>query len=60
MVPELRRDIIRLANRERMTAEDIMDIINLSDMLLVRVQSPEDAELVTAEHIISFWKESFE
>lgn len=56
----MRRELIRLANRERMDAEDVTDLIHLAEMLMARIVTPEDRELVTAEHVLDFWKESFD
>lgn len=60
MNPELNRELIRLANRERFTADDVTDLLHLAQMLLAQIRNDDDRELVTAEHIMDFWKESFE
>jgi hypothetical protein len=57
---KLIRELIRLANREGFDAEDVTDLIHLAEMLLAQIRTEEDRELVTAEHIMEFWKESFE
>jgi hypothetical protein len=57
---ELRRELIRLANRERFTAEDVTDLIDLAEHLNGLIETKEDRELMTAEHVLDFWKESFD
>lgn len=57
--PELRRELIRVANRERFTDEEVTDLIELGEHILSLAQTDEDRELVTADHILEFWKASF-
>ena len=60
MLSELRRELIRLANRNRFSAEDVTDLLDLADHLNGLVKDEEDRELMTAEHVLSFWQESFD
>lgn len=60
MSPELSRDIIRHANRAGLTAEDVLELFYLTEHLLGLCKNNEDRALITGEHVMNFWKESFD
>jgi len=57
---ELRRELIRLANRNRLSAEAVTDLLDLAEHLNGLVVDEDDRELLTAEHVLDFWQESFD
>lgn len=60
MLFELRRELIRLANRNRLSAEAVTDLLDLAEHLNGLVVDEDDRELLTAEHVLDFWQESFD
>lgn len=52
--PSLRRNVIRLANRHRLTAEDVVDLLSLAQHQLAYGVEP------SAEELIQDWQDSFD
>lgn len=52
--PEFRRELIRLANRDRMCAEDILDLVALAEFEHGTGMNP------TVNGVLADWKDSFD
>ncbi len=57
--PEFKRELIRLANRDRQNHEGVIDLFMTAEMVYAQVRT-DDRHLVTPQVIFDTWKDSFD
>ncbi len=57
--PEFKRELIRLANRDRQDHEGVIDLFMTGEMVYAQVRG-SDRDLVTPNVVFDTWKDSFD
>lgn len=59
-MPLLNRELIRIGNRNGVTAEQISELFDLAENLSGHATADDWAEFMRPEYIYDFWKESYD
>lgn len=54
MTPETQRELIRVANRDRLNSAEVLNLVDFSEGMLTFATGS------TAEQLLDMWKQSFE